>query len=295
MRASCIRLLVFLVLWGWPVAWAASGLRLITTGERQFREGQYAEAVRSYKRALEKPLNDDWKGVAYHRLGQSYVKLNDPQHALESFEEVTSLLPSSSPDHHEALKWIGILHLRERDVSGAEDLFMKLLRLAPDDPNGHYFLGEIALFEGDKSAALAHFERAASLTQRDPYVLLNMGRAYDRLGMPHSALAALKKGLGFCQRTPGLYKVETVEAHLALGWVYYRCGYIDSAVDEWQDALGESSENRDARQNLAWYHNERALAAYARGKTADAVREWRSALEMDPKNKVAKYYLGRLQ
>ena len=75
----------------------------------------------------------------------------------------------------------------------AKVAFDKAQALVPDDADVRYYLGFLALRDGDPKAALAHLTVSAVGDPQRPDVHLGLARAYERLQQPKEALAALHK------------------------------------------------------------------------------------------------------
>ena len=119
------------------------------------QEHQYDEALRLLHPALSAAPGDSqlWtmQGVAYQGQGNKKEALNSFRHALKI-----------SPDNIPALQAVAQISYDAGDPAGIPVL-EHLLRLRPNDVTSHGMLAVLEYQQGDCSAAVVHFEKAAAL------------------------------------------------------------------------------------------------------------------------------------
>lgn len=135
-------------------------------------------------------------------------------------------------------------------------------------------LADLFVSTDRKGEALKELEAIANSGAFDPPSFYNLGNAYARLDAPERAIAAYRHAI---EQRNGNYS----RALNNLGVVLLREGRWDEAYDALIAALKvESFRYAEASYNLG-----RVYAA--RGQNDLAVREWRRALQIDPKHDAA--------
>jgi Flp pilus assembly protein TadD len=105
--------------------------------------------------------------------------------AERDLRDALSRRASYAPGHRS----LGVTLLRRGLGADAAAAFREALRLAPDDPDASYYLGEALLVQDQLPDALRALERAALLSPRDPRSYKLMGRLLDRMGRTDEARA----------------------------------------------------------------------------------------------------------
>ncbi|MBI5903480.1 MAG: tetratricopeptide repeat protein [Deltaproteobacteria bacterium] len=127
-------------------------------GVELYRAGQYQDAVREFKAAMEKHPRD---AVLYNNYALAYMALGQNDEAEQSFKKALELAPA----YPEALNNYGALKDMKADHGGAVKLYEKALSLRPGYMEAHLNLA-IALDKLNRyGQALAHYQRYAALNQ----------------------------------------------------------------------------------------------------------------------------------
>ncbi|MBI5826173.1 MAG: tetratricopeptide repeat protein [Deltaproteobacteria bacterium] len=127
-------------------------------GVELYRAGQYQDAIREFKAAMEKYPKD---AVLYNNHGLASMALGRNDEAEPSFKKALELAPA----YPEALNNYGALKDLRADHGGAVKLYEKALSLRPDYMEAHLNLA-IALEKLNRyGQALAHYQRYAALNQ----------------------------------------------------------------------------------------------------------------------------------
>ena len=85
--------------------------------------------------------------------------------------------------------------LRPLDVTRSRECWLRVLAVAPDDPEVHFFLGELDREAGDIEAAIGHLELARRHAPDHPALLNNLGLALDKAGRLQEAEALFRRAL----------------------------------------------------------------------------------------------------
>lgn len=69
----------------------------------------------------------------------------------------------TDPGHVEALNNLGVILLQRKDYEGAQENFLKIIRLSPESADPHYNLACLYALKGELGLGMAHLKRAVSL------------------------------------------------------------------------------------------------------------------------------------
>ena len=180
---SCISLLVLL----FRVGPAQTGQDRTAPIISALQEHRYDEALRLLRPALSASPDDSqlWtmQGVAYNGQGDKKEALNSFRHALKI-----------SPDNIPALQGAAQINYDAGDPAGIP-LLEHLLKLSPNDLTSHGMLAVLEYQQGECSAAVVHFERAAQLFASQLPALHAYGTCLVKLNRLDQAADAFSKSL----------------------------------------------------------------------------------------------------
>lgn len=190
------------------------------------------------------------------------------------------------PDVYEML---GVIHHQRGEMEEAELMFEEALRLNPTYTEAALHLAVTYNDQGKYDEAREVYERVlsgkgASPRHVDKLVkgkIANMhadvGQAYQEVGDFEEAAAEYRKAL---RLAPGFLDIR---AKLAMA--LRSCGHNTEAIVELESIKKENPRFLAVRLNLG-------LAYFADKRLADAEREWREVMAIEPGNRMAKMYLG---
>jgi Tfp pilus assembly protein PilF len=125
-------------------------------GQKEFKEGDYLDAVTEFKKAVEM---DGKYFKAYYALGRSYDKLNKTKEAEEAYEEALKINPKSLP----AREALGINYFHQKKFDEAEKHLKEARTLGSKVAEVYYGLGEIEQREHACRTAIIAFNQALKL------------------------------------------------------------------------------------------------------------------------------------
>ncbi|MHB8481336.1 MAG: M48 family metalloprotease [Nitrospiria bacterium] len=122
------------------------------------------------------------KGISEERLhyftGLSFLKNNQAQKAVSEFQKAIETNPDQSYYH----SGLAYAYFMQELMDPAKAEAIKSAMMDPANGEGDMVLGYIAESEGDKTAALAHYEKARSLRPGDPMIYFKLGSLYTSMG-----------------------------------------------------------------------------------------------------------------
>lgn len=179
----------------------AEGDKDLTEGIELFKQGQYTEAIESFKKTIEKfPGSVE----AYYNLGLSYLRNGDIDKAILSFEKAIEL----KPDSVEAHLALGECYFNKGESKEAMDSFSDALEIQPHNPRIYYNIGIVYYKNNNPEKALSYFKQVIAL---DP----KFSSAYYQAALACIKTGNLEDAVRFFQ---DFLKVEP-DAHEAAGVV----------------------------------------------------------------------------
>ena len=202
-----------------------------------YERGQLGVALEELNNALQ---SDSGYTPAYNMLGLVYMELREDKLAEQNFERALKLDPNNSETHNnygsflcrrdhidEAIKHFlaalknplyatpenpylnsGLCSLKRKDDKGAEEFFLKVLRLRPDHPQALYHLADISYRNSEYAVAKNYLTRLMQSNDAPSVESLWLRvRVEHKLG-ERSAEASY--GLMLRQRFPGSREVQAL-------------------------------------------------------------------------------------
>lgn len=240
-----------------------------TEGMRAYRAGDREAAMRLLTRAVRDNPN---LGAAHSALGDLYKDTGNYDSAATEYETVTRLDPYTADNFHRlALSYHFLNRLREAAAN-----YLRAIKLNPTDWKSNMNLGLVYMALGDNNSAVEHCQRAVNLNPLSAAANANLGVVFDARGNRGQAEAAYRRALTI---DPG----QTGAAlNLSRNLEEQRRPKEAVAVLEQVVRTADSAQVRRRYGDVL-------LAA---GRDADAVRQYREALKLDPRYYPAMNALG---
>ena len=141
--------------------------------------------------------------MASEKLGEIYLNTGELEKAEKLFKTSLNLSPENELQYNYHM---GRLALSRNDNAAAEEYFIKMTELAPDDPAGYFLLGRIYIIRAGVennsefyTVAIDYLEKSSKLPGAVPEAYLMLGIAYTELGdIPKAKMyaeEAIKRGI----------------------------------------------------------------------------------------------------
>lgn len=181
-----------------------------------FTNGDYAGAVKEYQRAISLAPNSDMVPDAYNSMGQAYTQNQDNESAIKAYQQAIRRDPTRSDirvtlgnvyyyqgdydsavaQYEQAVRTdpstanrfsLGQGYMAAGNYSEAEIQFARVRDQAPNQPSGHYGLGQVYAKQGRYDKAIEEFQGAIDVKWDfwDAYV--EQGYAYTDSGDTEAA------------------------------------------------------------------------------------------------------------
>jgi tetratricopeptide (TPR) repeat protein len=150
--------------------------------------------------------------------------------------------PLLSPEEKAAAE-AGIQALAKNKFTDAETAFLKLLRLAPDNPSALVNLGLVEFRLGRAEESQAYLQRAIRVKPDAGFAWMMLGVTYMNDDDPEAATAALAQAVYLIPKSP--------QAHNYYAVTLARRGWYDAAEDELEKVIELAPDFAEAHFNLA--------------------------------------------
>lgn len=202
-----------------------------TEGKNAFARGDYAQALRSYGQVVEE---DPAFAEAYARMGQIYGLLGYDARARDLSQKGAKLIRPQTPVL-EAYFIQANLAERSYDYTAAEQRYLDLIRLYPDDPAAYADLAAVYEKMAQYPKAIARYREAI---QHDSNFIV----AYQQLGSVYANVGDFTSALSYAEKALELYRALAnrdgeAGASLVLGEVYRSKGDYPRAREFGESAL----------------------------------------------------------
>lgn len=182
---------------------------ILGQGIDYFTDGNYEQAVKSFKQAAALSPQSNNAVSAYNYLGQAYLKLEDTDNAIKTYKEAIRLYPSDdtfyvalgdlymqqddlleeatemyeqavaiNSNDAECQYSLGQCYLQTGEFYKAEEKFSEVVRISPANASGYYGLGQVTRAEGDLTEAVFLLTRAQSVDKDFELAYLELGYTY---------------------------------------------------------------------------------------------------------------------
>jgi len=186
-------------------------------------------------------------------------------------QELTQVL-SVSPNMPDALFQLGVLNFQEKKFKDAEELFVRLQKVAPNDPRG--LIGRVEAF-----VSTNRHEEAINLLQTD--LTQNPERSFYRLALGNVAVRAKKFPLAIQEYNKLMEKnPKNFDVQIRLAEAHRLNGEIPVAINAFQKA-------RELNPNDATAYVRLALLYEGQGRRTDARPLYEQILKINPDNPIA--------
>lgn len=188
----------------------------LNSGLTMFTDGNYEGAIKEYQRAIALAPNASVVVDAYNSMGQAYTQNGDNENAIKAYKQAIQRDPTRSDirvtlgnvyyyqgDYTEAVAQyeqavrtdpsasnrfsLGQGQMANGNYSEAEFQFARVRDMAPNEPSGHYGLGQLYAKQGRQDKAIEEFQSAIDVKWNffDAYV--EQGYAYVDSGNSEQA------------------------------------------------------------------------------------------------------------
>ena len=220
-------------------------------GEDAFAKGNYTEAVAQYSEAIK---IDSSFAPAHYKLSQAYLRMRDPNDALQELKRTIAL----DPDNYRAHTDFANLLIASRNPENLKEakLHLDILRAKqPNAPETHQSWATFDAAQGDLKSAIDESQKSIALNPNHPEPYLQLALFQLANNQPDQAEPSFRKAV---EVDP-----KSMRAQIALGTFYQSVNRMPEAEEQFQHAIEVDPTSISARSAL--------MRLFMReGKSADA-------------------------
>jgi len=243
------------------------------SGERYFSKGKYREAIIQYRNAIEV---DGAYSAAHYQLAQSYLKLQDWQHAYSELARTVELQPEN---YKARLDLANLLAFdgKPDHLKAAQDQVDVLMDKKPNDADTHIAAASILSREQRFSEAIAELQKAISLAPSRGDAYYDLASVQAQANLFDAAESNFKKAIEL--------KAEGVNPRLALAAFYQARSRFTEAEQQVRQVIDADPKDVDARSAMAKLY-------ISEGKRAETETFLKQVKQDFPDNSVGYRMLG---
>lgn len=287
----------------------ASSLTLYLLGRTKYNLQHFAEAAPLFTKCLEV---DSKNGKAAENLGLTYERLGRTEEAIAAYRAAIAL-DSTPPQNAGVRVSLGALLIESGKSDEAVNVLLQAVAITPGDARARRELGKAYLRLGQLDKAQRELEAAVRMEPESAPTHFLLSQAYNRQGLsdqarqendkysalsgqrsaPDDALgearAAIANNLPAAEQLTRHYlqlHKNAAEAHFLLGYILFK-------QQKAKESLAEYTEGAKYRTPTAYDLEVVASDYVLLTDYPDADRWFTKAVEWDPGNFQAHYYLGR--
>lgn len=204
------------------------------------------------------------------------IQLQKQQHLTEA-EQLYARVLDVAPHHPDALHYTGLLAHQKGRTDEAINLIGQSLALSPNQADWHSNLGIVLQSNGRLGDAIAEYERAIEIDPGHANAHSNLGVLLRAAGRPEQAEAAYRTAIRLCP--------DHVDAYTNLGILLNGLNRAKEASECFCRAITLRPKHPDARRLLA-------LAHCMIGEVDEAVKVLEEWLAEDPDDPIAQHMLA---
>ena len=243
------------------------------SGERYFSKGKYREAIIQYRNAAEV---DGAFAPAHYQLAQSYLKLQDWQHAYTELARTVELQPEN---YKARLDLANLLSLdgQPDHLKAAQEQVDVLMQKQPNDADTHVAAASILSREQRFNEAIDELQKAIALAPTKGDIYYDLASVQAQANLPDAAESNFKKAIEL--------KAEGVNPRLALAVFYQSRRRFSEAEEQVRQVISADPQDVDARSAMAKLY-------ISEGKRAEAETFLKQVKQEFPDNSVGYRMLG---
>lgn len=200
---------------------------------------------------------------------------------------------------------IGVQHFSSKNYESAEETFLSLVDLDPNNRDGYFYLGLIKYIQKDFETSVEYYNKTLEISPEDKDVLDYLSKSYQNMEELELAAEALERITEFEDNKEIWLRIGNIyaeleytdqakdafsaaieidedyfEAYQALGEILYTMEFYDEAIKPLEVASNAFPEDDDLQKKLAkCYHKT--------GKLESAIENYKQMVIDQPDNKTA--------
>jgi tetratricopeptide (TPR) repeat protein len=274
MRRSFAVLLVLAVSGGAPARAAGEAAQLkVQEAAASLLKGNVQEALAGYNAALQdETLPNDRRAAILNDRGVAYTRLNQPKLAIDDYNRAVQLFPEYAPAYNNRGNTLLGLGLNEEAIKD----FDRAIILAPAYAAAYNNRAGARMRLGLVAEAIADYTKAVELMPQNTALLSGRGRALLAHALPHAAMRDFGRAIA-------------VDARFGSGYRWRAEAKLE--VERYGEAIEDLSRAIAFEPNNVDLYVRRGQAYLLARNPASAIKDFTRVIDMAPQSAAA--YAGR--
>jgi tetratricopeptide (TPR) repeat protein len=192
----------------------------LSTGADRATKGDYAGAIREFKRAIGLDSSPENAVTVYNLLAQSYIQIGQTEDAIKAYRSSISMAPTDDTAHLQ----LGNIYFSQGRFNEAETEYRSAVKNNPTLSTNLFSLGQVYLATGRTREAETTFQSVIKMDPSQYGGYYALGQTYAKEGRQQEAIAEFQKVVGL--------KKDFFPVHVDLGSAYADLGQMAKAKDE---------------------------------------------------------------
>jgi Flp pilus assembly protein TadD len=269
MRRASLSIWIAITLLSGMAAAATPAEKIFAQASAALNAADYDAAESGFRQVLKLEPNNLG---ALGNLGVVYSRTHRYAKAIEVYNGALKL----SPRDPGLLLDLGLVYLKQDDYVQARPLFRRFHNLQPHDSKATNLLATCLVFGGQPAAAIDLLKPALTKAS-DPASVYLLGIAYSKTGQVEAGKRMFDQML--------TNAATAADASFLLGHAYYDSDKFEEAESAYKDVLR-------ADPGFAGVHRELGKAYISLRRNGEAQKELQLALQQDPEDRSAVYFLA---
>jgi tetratricopeptide (TPR) repeat protein len=247
---------------------------IIELGICHLKVRDYGKAIDEFKKARE--INP-WNVQTYFNAGIAYdTGFKRVDLAIIEYRKAIEIDPKFIPARLNLISCYRTI----KNPHAALALAQQTLEIAPNDPNLHYIIGQIMLWDLHRGEdALREFRKALEIDPAYAKAHIQIGNYYDKQKNYPRALEQYRKAISI--------NPNGAEAYVQMGICYEHFGKYALSLDQLRKALSIDQNNVLGHIHMGYCYE-------MLNKYQPALEHYRRAITINPNDSEARYYAGML-
>ncbi|PYN46491.1 MAG: hypothetical protein DME00_18785 [Candidatus Rokuibacteriota bacterium] len=248
---------------------------------RSGRGVKWRRALNPSTRISAMATGDDAGATAAKELGladaMAYARELQKEDRLEAADELYRRIIAVAPDYPDAWHFRGMVAFQLGRLAEAETLIRRAVELAPTYSDAHNNLGNVLQHQKRAEEAVTCYERAIALQPDLADAHNNLGNALQQQKRHEEAVALYERAIAL--------RPEMADAHLNLGKALEALDRMAEALTAYRQAVMLRPFHFDSYRRLG-------SALYGWGRIDEAADVYRKWLSLEPDNPLARHLLS---
>jgi tetratricopeptide (TPR) repeat protein len=246
-------------------------------GNALSQQGRYLEAVSLFQEAAriqpDFTLARENLAIAFNKMGFALAGQGRYEEAIDRFQEAVNV----DPEYFEARSNLALAFKKVNKYENAVSVLRNAGTIYQDNPDFHFFLGNMLLDSGKPQEAIPHYRKVLDLRGSYPEAHNNLGVALSNIGCQQEAIPHFLEELKILPHSGS--------AHANLGSALAATGQMEEAVRHLMEAVKINPSNESAITNLA-------ITLFETGRRQESRAYFQQALKINPNNPNIRNYLS---